>query len=85
MHVTNSGQTNWFEFAKAALELFGVDHPVAAITAADWQRLRPNTAARPSYSVRWYARNVQVAKAEAAAVAPTSSSKSMPMPPQFRS
>ncbi|HSV15010.1 MAG TPA: dTDP-4-dehydrorhamnose reductase [Tepidisphaeraceae bacterium] len=51
VHVTNAGETNWFEFAKAALETFGIDHPVAAITAADWQKLRPNTAARPSYSV----------------------------------
>jgi len=51
VHVTNSGQTNWHEFAKAALEAFGVSHPVAPITSADWQRLRPNTAARPSYSV----------------------------------
>lgn len=51
VHVTNSGQTNWFEFAQAALAVFGVDHPVAAITSADWQRLRPNTAARPGYSV----------------------------------
>lgn len=51
VHVTNSGQTNWFEFAKAALQEFGIEHPVAAITAADWQRLRPSTAARPGYSV----------------------------------
>jgi dTDP-4-dehydrorhamnose reductase len=51
VNVTNAGETNWFEFAKAALETFRIDHPVAAITAADWQKLRPNTAARPSYSV----------------------------------
>jgi dTDP-4-dehydrorhamnose reductase len=51
VHVTNSGQTNWFGFAKAALEVFGVDHPVGAIKSADWQKLRPNTAARPAYSV----------------------------------
>jgi dTDP-4-dehydrorhamnose reductase len=51
VHVTNSGQTNWREFAQAALETFGIDRPVGAITSADWQKLRPNTAARPSYSV----------------------------------
>jgi dTDP-4-dehydrorhamnose reductase len=51
VHVTNAGQTNWHEFAKAALEAFGIDHPVAAITSADWQRIRPNTAHRPGYSV----------------------------------
>ena len=49
--LTNSGETNWFEFAKAALGGFGVEHPVSAITSADWQKARPNTAARPSYSV----------------------------------
>ena len=49
--LTNSGETNWFEFAKAALAGFGVEHPVSAITSADWQKARPNTAARPSYSV----------------------------------
>jgi dTDP-4-dehydrorhamnose reductase len=51
VHVTNSGQTNWCEFATAALETFGVNHPVGAITSADWQKLRPNSAARPGYSV----------------------------------
>jgi len=50
-HYTNSGQTNWFEFAKAALKAFDVNHPVGAITSADWQRQKPSAAARPSYSV----------------------------------
>jgi dTDP-4-dehydrorhamnose reductase len=50
-HFTNSGQTNWFEFAKAALHAFGINHPVSAITSADWQRQRPTSAPRPSYSV----------------------------------
>jgi dTDP-4-dehydrorhamnose reductase len=50
-HFTNSGETNWFEFAKAALEIFGIDHPVSAITSADWQLKRPTSAPRPSYSV----------------------------------
>jgi dTDP-4-dehydrorhamnose reductase len=50
-NLTNSGQTNWCDFAKAALDAFGINHPVGAITAADWQRIRPNTAARPKYSV----------------------------------
>jgi dTDP-4-dehydrorhamnose reductase len=50
-HFTNSGQTNWFEFAKAALEIFGIDHPVSAISSADWQLKRPASAPRPSYSV----------------------------------
>ena len=50
-HFTNSGQTNWFEFAKAALQAFGIGHPVSAVTSADWQRQRPASAPRPSYSV----------------------------------
>ncbi len=50
-HITNSGQTNWFEFAKTALAEFGVHHPVSAISSADWQKVRPSAAARPSYSV----------------------------------
>jgi dTDP-4-dehydrorhamnose reductase len=50
-HLTNTGQTNWCDFAKAALEVFGVNHPVGAITTADWQRMRPSAAARPRYSV----------------------------------
>jgi dTDP-4-dehydrorhamnose reductase len=50
-HVTNSGQTNWRDFAAAALAEFGIDHPVAGITSADWAKVKPNAAHRPSYSV----------------------------------
>lgn len=50
-HVTNTGETNWCDFAKAALEIFGISHPVGSITSADWQKIRPNTAPRPGYSV----------------------------------
>jgi dTDP-4-dehydrorhamnose reductase len=50
-HITNSGQTNWCEFARASLTEFGVDHPVSAITSADWEKQKPNAAARPRYSV----------------------------------
>jgi dTDP-4-dehydrorhamnose reductase len=50
-HITNSGQTNWCDFARAALKQFGVDHPVSAITSADWEKQKPNAAARPRYSV----------------------------------
>ena len=49
-HFTNSGQTNWRDFAVAALAEFGVDHPVAGITSADWAKLKPNAAHRPMYS-----------------------------------
>ena len=50
-HVTNSGRTNWADFARAAIAAFGLDHPVASITSADWAQIKPNAAHRPSYSV----------------------------------
>src|SRR5262249_26238316 len=49
IHFTNSGQTNWYEFAKAALMIFGIDHPISPVSSADWQRLKPTAAARPGY------------------------------------
>jgi len=50
-HVANAGQTNWREFAQAALDEFGVPATVAGITSADWKTIRPDSADRPSYSV----------------------------------
>jgi dTDP-4-dehydrorhamnose reductase len=50
-HISNSGQTNWCDFARATLNQFGVAHPVSAITSADWERQKPTAAARPRYSV----------------------------------
>ena len=50
-HITNGGQTNWCDFARASLAEFGIDHPVSAISSADWERQKPNAAARPRYSV----------------------------------
>jgi dTDP-4-dehydrorhamnose reductase len=50
-HISNSGQTNWCDFARESLKEFGVDHPVSAITSADWEKQKPNAAARPRYSV----------------------------------
>jgi dTDP-4-dehydrorhamnose reductase len=50
-HFTNSGQTNWRDFAAAAVAEFGLDHPVAGITSADWAKVKPNAAHRPGYSV----------------------------------
>ena len=50
-HATNSGQTTWFEFAKATLEEFGIEAEVAAISSADWAQKRPTAAVRPAYSV----------------------------------
>jgi dTDP-4-dehydrorhamnose reductase len=50
-HLSNSGQTNWCDFARATLGQFGVAHPVSAITSADWEKQKPTAAARPRYSV----------------------------------
>jgi dTDP-4-dehydrorhamnose reductase len=50
-HITNSGQTTWHEFAKAALEEFGIHHQVGSLTSAEWTAMRPQTANRPTYSV----------------------------------
>lgn len=50
-HVCNSGQTSWFDFAKAALEEFKVPAAISPISTADWVAMRPKQAHRPSYSV----------------------------------
>lgn len=50
-HVTNSGQTSWYEFARAALETFHVQAPISPISTADWLKIRPKQAIRPAYSV----------------------------------
>jgi dTDP-4-dehydrorhamnose reductase len=50
-HVTNSGSTNWFDFARAALEEFGIAADLSPITTADWLKMRPKQAVRPEYSV----------------------------------
>ncbi|MGA2439523.1 MAG: dTDP-4-dehydrorhamnose reductase [Tepidisphaeraceae bacterium] len=50
-HVTNSGQTTWFDFAKATLEEFGVKAEISPISSAEWAQKRPASAIRPGYSV----------------------------------
>src|SRR5205085_12091458 len=49
--VTNSGQTNWFDFTRAILDEFFLTADLQPITSADWQKLRPESAIRPAYSV----------------------------------
>jgi dTDP-4-dehydrorhamnose reductase len=46
-HVTNAGACSWYEFARAALELAGVDAPIAPIGTATLSAPAP----RPAYSV----------------------------------
>jgi dTDP-4-dehydrorhamnose reductase len=50
-HVTNSGKTNWHEFAVATLAEFGINAPVAPLSSEQWKKIRPASAARPAYSV----------------------------------
>jgi len=50
-HATNSGQTTWFDFAKATLEEFGVKGEISPISSAEWAQKRPTSAIRPGYSV----------------------------------
>lgn len=50
-HVCNSGSTSWFDFARGALEEFGVPASISPISTADWVALRPKQAHRPAYSV----------------------------------
>jgi dTDP-4-dehydrorhamnose reductase len=50
-HLSNSGSVSWYDFARAALEEFGVNATVAPTTSAEWQKTRPTSAVRPAYSV----------------------------------
>jgi dTDP-4-dehydrorhamnose reductase len=50
-HVSNSGETNWHEFAVATLAAFGIDAPVEPVTSEAWKLIRPVAAERPQYSV----------------------------------
>jgi dTDP-4-dehydrorhamnose reductase len=46
-HVTNAGDCTWHEFAKAILELSGLDRPIEAVTTDFFK----SPARRPGYSV----------------------------------
>jgi dTDP-4-dehydrorhamnose reductase len=50
-HVTNSGQTSWFDFARAIFEEFGLSPQLTPTTSAAWKAARPDSATRPAYSV----------------------------------
>ncbi|MCL2641642.1 MAG: NAD(P)-dependent oxidoreductase, partial [Phycisphaerales bacterium] len=46
-HAVSHGQTTWYEFAKTALELAGVEHQIEPVTSTAFAA----PAKRPSYSV----------------------------------
>ena len=51
-HATGAGRTTWFGFTQAILETFGVTPAsLDPITAADWAKIKPDAAPRPSFSV----------------------------------
>lgn len=51
-HLSNSGSTNWFDFTQAIMHEFEVTPAsLTAITSADWKQIKPDSAARPNYSV----------------------------------
>ena len=47
VHITNEGCCTWYEFAKATLELAGIDHPIEAVSTDSF----PSDTKRPGYSV----------------------------------
>jgi dTDP-4-dehydrorhamnose reductase len=49
--VSNSGQTTWFEFARAIFEEWGLSPDLKPITSAEWKATKPDSATRPPYSV----------------------------------
>jgi dTDP-4-dehydrorhamnose reductase len=50
-HVTNSGQTSWFDLAVATLDEFAIHAQVTPISTARWSQIRPDSAPRPLFSV----------------------------------
>lgn len=50
-HVTNSGQTTWYDFAAAIFEEFQLRPELSPTTSDEWKALRPDSAVRPRYSV----------------------------------
>lgn len=50
-HLTNSGETTWYDFTAAILEEFDLKTDLARTTSADWKKLKPDSAHRPAYSV----------------------------------
>ena len=52
LHVTNSGQTTWFDFASAILDEFSVQADLQPISSAQWGRSCRRTGKRPDSSFR---------------------------------
>lgn len=50
-HVSNAGQTTWFDFARAVFEEWGLSPDLQPTTSAEWKVTKPDAAIRPAYSV----------------------------------
>jgi dTDP-4-dehydrorhamnose reductase len=50
-HVSNSGETTWFDFAKAIFDEWGLSPDLQPTTSARWKVTKPDSAVRPAYSV----------------------------------
>jgi dTDP-4-dehydrorhamnose reductase len=50
-HLTNSGQTTWFDFTRAILDEFNLKTDLSPTTSGEWKKIKPNSATRPAYSV----------------------------------
>jgi dTDP-4-dehydrorhamnose reductase len=50
-HVSNAGETTWFEFAAAIFEEFRLQPSLSPTTSDEWKATRPDSATRPRYSV----------------------------------
>jgi dTDP-4-dehydrorhamnose reductase len=50
-HATNGGRTTWFDFTRAILDEFELATELSPTTTAEWFKIKPDSAVRPSFSV----------------------------------
>ncbi len=51
LHVSNAGETNWFDFARAIFQEWNLTPDLGPTTSDAWKAQRPESATRPAYSV----------------------------------
>ena len=50
-HLTNGGETNWYDFTRAIFQEWGLAPDLQPTTSEAWKAQRPESAIRPAYSV----------------------------------
>jgi dTDP-4-dehydrorhamnose reductase len=50
-HLTNAGETSWYDFARAIFQEWGLTPDLQPTTSDAWKAQRPDSATRPSFSV----------------------------------